>query len=86
MTAEQVIMDCADRVAECGRVPGRAVRIRCNLVCIPQSVSYATVESTFGGIVRNARRMRLHGAMLALRRWARAAIAIAAIHKTLMYN
>ena len=41
---------------------------------------------TVAGIVSDARRMRLHGAMLVLGRLARAAIAIPAIHKTLMYN
>ena len=79
-------MDCVNLVPDCVSVSMKVVSILWIVTSNFQSVSYATAANTFGGIVNNARRMRLRDAMLVLGCLARAVIAISAIHKILMYN
>ena len=79
-------MDCVNLVPDCVSVSMKVVSILWIFTSNFQSVSYATAANTFGGIVNDARGMRLRDAMLVLGCLARAVIAISAIHKTLMYN
>ena len=79
-------MDCVRRVPDCERVSMRAVRQRWIFVFNFLSVNFAVAVSTFGGIVFRVRLVSLHGAMTVLCHRLRAVIAIAAIHKTLIYN
>ena len=86
MTAQILLVDCVDRVPDCERVSMRAVWYRWIFVFHFQSVNFAAAVSMFGGIVLLVRLVSLHGAMTVLYLRLRVVIAIAAIHKTLIYS
>ena len=74
-------MDCVNLVPDCVSVSMKVVSILWIVTSNSQSVSYATAANTFGGIVNDARRMRLRDAMLVLRCLGRAVSSTEQFHR-----